>query len=154
MVGSKALSQEDQKPDFYSLCEERAIYIDEQKNLYLFYEDETWGSCRHWQTIYSIREVSDEQHARQLIRERNNDFTAAWAFEEVQRKWDDSRKNRHRFCVYRMQLQRGKVYLLRIYQKNHPSCNRARWVTYFTYYLIECDEEVQVKKLEEIALNR
>ena len=118
--------------------------------IYLKYTDETWGSCRHWQTIYSIREVESEAEAMSIIEARDNDFKPAWEFEEVEIEWNDSRKNRHRNCTYRAKLDANKLYLLRVYQKVHPSCNRGRWYRRFAYYLIRNASEVTL--LEEKVL--
>ena len=123
--------------------EEKDAWI-ENGYLYMTYKDETWGSCRHWQTVCSLKEVESEDHARAIIDNKENSFKACWEFEVVKKEFNDSRRNRHRHCIYRAKLETGKTYLLRIYKKVHPSCNRLKWYRKFTYYLISDAENMKL----------
>lgn len=129
---------------------EKEDFVVVEDSIYMKYKDETWGSCRHWQTIVSIREVNNEEEARAIVEAKDNNFAPCWEFNEELKEWNDSARNRHRFCVYSKPLSSSKLYLVRVYEKHHPSCNRSRWYKRFAYYLVK---DGKVTELQEKILN-
>ncbi len=110
----------------------------ENRGLILEYLDETWGSCRHWQVIESVREVKDEEEAEEIIRKKERDgFISCFDCEELEKVYNDSGKNKHRTGKFLFRTEKGKMYLVKRWDKSHPSCNRSKWLSGFIYYLVK-----------------
>lgn len=110
-----------------------------EDGIVLVYKDETWGRYRHWQVVESVREVQSEEEAEKLINDRENDgFTVCWQLKEkIEYEFNDSSKNRHRLGKWLFKTEPGKLYLVRRWEKNHPSGNRTKWLSGFVYYLVK-----------------
>lgn len=104
----------------------------------LVYKDETWGRFRHWQIVESVREVQSEEEAEKFINDREKDgFTVCWDLKEkLEYEFNDSSKNRHRAGKWLFKTEPGKLYLVRRWDKNHPSGNRSKWLSGFVYSLV------------------
>jgi len=111
-----------------------------EDHILLIYRDETWGSCRHWQTIDSITEISDPTAFSKIVNDKEYakklPFIPAWEFKIGKRNINDSSKNRHRDCIYMCPIDNKKIYVVRRWSKIHPSCNRARWISGWIFFLI------------------
>lgn len=110
-----------------------------EDGIVLVYKDETWGSFRHWQIVESVREVQSEEEAEKLINDKARDgFTVCWDLEEkLEYEFNDSSKNRHRAGKWLFKTEPGKLYLIKRWERNHPSGNRAGWLSGFVYYLVK-----------------
>ena len=115
-----------------------------QQLLYLRYYDETWGSCRHWQIVDSVRKVSSIDEARKVIESKAREgWTAAWEFSLIADVGDgDSTRNRHRNKFFEMS--QSGLYVVRRWYKDHPSCNAGRWEQGFIYAIVEDGRIVEV----------
>lgn len=113
--------------------------IREDGILILVYKDETWGSYRHWQVVESVRHVASEEEAEKLINDRENDgFAVCWDLEEkLEYEFNDSSKNRHRLGRWLFKTEPGLLYLVKRWEKNHPSGNRRKWSSGFVYSLVK-----------------
>jgi hypothetical protein len=111
-----------------------------ENHVLLVYRDETWGSCRHWQTVDSIAEISDPADFNRIVNEKDYaktlKFKPAWEFEAGKREFNDSAKNRHRDGIYLALIDNKKIYVVRRWSKNHPSCNRGKWLSGWIFFLI------------------
>lgn len=113
--------------------------------LILEYKDETWGSFRHWQVVESVRKVSSIEEAKAVIESKERDgFKACWELEVVEKDFHDSRKNRHRAAKYKMLLDENKIYLVKRWDKCHPSGNTGRWLSGFIFYIIAKNQLVEI----------
>ena len=109
-----------------------------KRGIILEYKDETWGSCRHWQVVESVREVEDEEEAEEIIRKKEKEgFISCFDCEPLERAYNDSSRNRHRYAKFLFKTEKGKMYLVKRWEKSHPSCNRGRWFSGFIYYLVK-----------------
>lgn len=75
-----------------------------------------------------MREVQSELEAEKLINDNEKDgFTVCWDLEEkIEYDFNDSSKNRHRLGKWLFKMEPGKLYLVRRWEKNHPSGNRSK----------------------------
>lgn len=105
----------------------------------LEYMDRTWGSYKHWQIVESVREVQSEEEAEELIKNKErNGFIVCWDLEEkIEYEFNDSRKNRHRRGKWLFRTESEKMYLVKRWDKSHPSGNRGKWLSGFIYYLVK-----------------
>ncbi len=114
-----------------------------EDGIVLVYKDETWGRFRWYQVVESIREVQSEEEAEKLINDKENDgWTVCWDLEEkLEYEFNDSSKNRHRAGRWLFKIEPGKLpgklYLVKRWERNHPSGNRAGWLSGFVYCLVK-----------------
>ena len=108
------------------------------EGIILEYLDETWGSCRHWQVIESVKEVSSVEEAEEIINNKEkNGFISCFDCEVIEKEYNDSGRNRHRKGEFLFKTDKGKMYLVKRWDKSHPSCNRRKWLSGFIYYLVK-----------------